>query len=47
MPEEARGHQPGDPLPGVPLGSVPAARPLEIAPRKAIVLPGGLGFPED
>ena len=47
IPEEARGHRPGDPLPGVPMGSVPAARPLEIAPRKAIVLPGVLGLPED
>ena len=34
IPEEARGHQPGNPLPGAPLGSVPAARPLEYAPQR-------------
>ena len=32
--EEARGHRPGDPLPGVPLGSMPACGPLAIAARK-------------
>ena len=47
IPEEARGHRPGDPLPGVPMGSgpVPAlARPRKSPPRKAIVLPGVLAY---